>query len=105
MNAHDSGYHREPARSLTEGTLALLRQAIEQRWGDPSAAERPLRDALAVVAAEARARTLRPEELIVAVKGVLAELATIHPGLTSADELRLRERVVTWCIEAYYSQP
>jgi hypothetical protein len=102
MNAHDSGYRREPARALTEGTLALLRSALEDRWRNPAGPEEPLREALIAVAAEARARSLRPEELIIAVKAVLSELSANQPDTTTPDHLRLREWVITVCIEAYY---
>ena len=102
MNAHDSGYHREPARSLTEGTLAMLRRAIDERWRIPATPDTELRRALAVVAAEAHARGLRPEELIITLKAMLAELAGRQLNATAADELRMREWVVTACIEAYY---
>jgi hypothetical protein len=89
---------------LSEGTLALLRRALAERWRNPTGAEGELRDALGVAAAEARARALRPEELIVALKAVLADLAAEQRNAEPGDETRLREWAVKACIEAYYRE-
>jgi hypothetical protein len=88
------------SRSLSEPTLEHLRRAIQESRQSPGPGEASLQAALAVVAAEARQRSLRPEELIVALKQVMDE----YPGSRSAsgEERRLREWVVTTCIRAYY---
>ena len=59
-----------------------------------------MRAALAVVAQEARQRTIRPEELIVTLKQLIDDL----PGTrsSSVEERRLREWIVTTCIHAYF---
>jgi hypothetical protein len=88
------------SRALSEPTLEQLRRAIQERRQSAGPGETSLQAALKVVAAEARERSLRPEELIVALKQVVDEA----PGsrASSADERRLREWIVTTCIRAYY---
>lgn len=88
------------SRLLSEPTLEQLRRAIQERRQSPSAGETALHSALQVAAAEARERSLRPEELIVALKQAMEEA----PGSrsSSTDERRLREWIVTTCIRAFY---
>lgn len=88
------------SRSLSGPTLEQLRQAIQERRQSPGPGEATLRAALQVVAAEARQRSLRPEELIVALKQVMDESPGSRSG--SGEERRLREWVVTTCIRVYY---
>jgi hypothetical protein len=90
------------SRSLSEPTIDHLRRAVQERRLAPAAGDAALQAALESVAAEARARALRPEELIVALKQVMDEARA--PRSTSSDERHLREWVVTTCIKAYYSQ-
>jgi hypothetical protein len=88
------------SRPLSEPTLEQLRKAIQGRRQSPAAGDETLRGALRVVAAEARERSLRPEELIVALKQVLDESHNLKSS--SAEERQLREWVVTTCIHAYF---
>jgi hypothetical protein len=87
-------------RPLSESTLEQVRRAIQGRRQSPAAGDSELRAALAVVAQEARERTIRPEELIVTLKQLIDDL----PGArsSSAEERRLREWIVTTCIHAYF---
>ena len=88
------------SRPLSEPTLEQLRRAIQERRQSPAAGDATLHTALHTVASEARERSLRPEELIVALKQVVDEA----PGSrsSSSEERRLREWIVTTCIKAYY---
>jgi hypothetical protein len=88
------------SRPLSEPTLEQLRRAIQERRQSPAAGDTALHTALQTVAAEARERSLRPEELIVVLKQVVDEA----PGSrsSSSEERRLREWIVTTCIKAYY---
>ena len=88
------------SRPLSEPTLEQLRRAIQERRQSPAAGDATLHTALHAVASEARERSLRPEELIVALKQVMDEA----PGSrsSSGEERRLREWIVTTCIKAYY---
>ena len=61
-----------------------------------------LRDALAVVAAEARQRQLPPEELLTAFKALLDAAPEIQDAGGRVAQARLREQLVTLCIKAYY---
>lgn len=87
-------------RPLSESTLEQVRRAIQDRRQSPAAGDAALRAALSVVACEARERSIRPEELIVALKQMIDEL----PGTrsSSGEERRLREWIVTTCIHAYF---
>lgn len=87
-------------RPLSAHTVEQLRQAIRDRRQSPAVGDDALRRALEAVAAEARQRALRPEELIVTLKQVIDDA----PGarLSSADDRRLREWIVSTCIRAYF---
>ena len=87
-------------RPLSESTLEQVRCAIQDRRQSPAAGDGALRAALSAVAVEARERSIRPEELIVALKQLIDEL----PGTrsSSGEERRLREWIVTTCIRAYF---
>ena len=88
------------SRPLSEPTLEQLRKAIQDRRRSLAAGDEAIRGALRAVAAEARERSLRPEELIVALKQVLDEPHNLKPN--STEERQLREWVVTTCIHAYF---
>lgn len=98
MNAPDP-LMPEP-RSLSEPTAEQLRMAIQDRRHSPALGDAALQTALQGVAAEARERALRPEELIIALKQIIDET----PGTRSdsVEERRLREWIVTTCIRAYF---
>jgi hypothetical protein len=87
-------------RPLSAQTVEQLRQAILNRRQSPALGDDALRRALEAVAAEARQRDLRPEELIVTLKQIVDEA----PGarLISGDDRRLREWIVSTCIRAYF---
>jgi len=88
-------------RGLSEATLEQLRRALQDRRRSPAAGDTALQAALQVVAAEARERSLRPEELIVTLKQVLDE----SPGTRALyEDRRLREWIVTTCIRAYFEE-
>ena len=88
-------------RPLSESILEQVRRALQERRQSPAAGDSALQAALQAVAVEARERSLRPEELIVALKHVIDEAA----GSRSAGEdRRLREWIVTTCIRAYFEE-
>jgi hypothetical protein len=103
MNAPDSLRPPEP-RTLSPSTLARLRSVIAQRAIGPTGPDGELRDALHAAADEARERTLRPEELIIALKTLLEDISNDRPGWNSTDQLRFREWLVTTAIRAYYGR-
>jgi hypothetical protein len=69
------------------------------------ASEDELRDALALVAREARARSLRAEEVIKAFKSLLGALPQLHTGARRMESVAFQERLITLCIKAYYRIP
>jgi len=106
--AHDEWLAPEP-RALTPATLSLLRDAAWRAWRAPvpgptdaEDSEAALRCAVATVAAEAHARDLRAEELVVIFKGVLEELAERDAGPSGPGARTFQSRLVTLCIKAYY---
>ena len=101
MMAHDSRFSPEP-RPLSDETLQVLRTAVLahlERKPDP---ERGLEQAVAAVVDEARKRSMRPEELIIAFKALYATLPDPPTTAARAEQLRLREQIITACIRAFY---
>jgi hypothetical protein len=103
MMAFDSRSTPEP-RSLSDGTLAAMRDAVLRVWNDPDGADPVLQVALAQVVDEARRRTLRAEEVIVSFKSLLASVPELNSPVRRLEGARLRERLITLCIKAYYSE-
>ncbi len=103
MMAFDSRSTPEP-RSLSDDTLAAMRDAVLRVWNDPEVAESALQLALAHAVEEARARALRAEEVIVSFKGLLASLPELNSPVRRLEAARLRERLITLCIKAYYAE-
>ena len=101
MMAHDPRATPELG-PLTGETLAKLRSAVARLWRDRDAPEDELQRALADVAAEAQARALRAEEVIVSFKALLADLPEMHVGPRRMEGTRFQEHLVTLCIKAYY---
>jgi hypothetical protein len=103
MMANESRDGRE-RRALSEEVVAALRAAIVKHSREPGAVQAELKSALDRVAAEAHQRQMLPEDLIIAFKALwetLPEMQSIGGG---ADELRLRERLITLVIKAYYGE-
>ena len=101
MMAPDSRYSPEP-RALSEQTLAALRRAVSSHQGRSADSEESVRLAVDAVVAEARARKMRAEELILAFKAVYNALPEPVAAAARAEQLRLREQLITACIKAYY---
>ena len=105
----DSRFHPpEPARSLSEETAAALRAVIAERWRAVEDAEGRLAHVVTQAAREAKALGLRPEELIIFLKGIEDDVMA-QPGTLRASDLdarrRFREWLVSSCLRAYFSDP
>jgi hypothetical protein len=98
--ARDSA--ERPPKMLSGETLGLLRTTLARYVDDEAAANGELRDVLARVTFEARDRDMRAEELVVAFKDVLDSLPNGHTPQEKLRRSRMRERLVTQCIKAYY---
>ena len=103
MMAHDSPPLPEH-RPLSDETVAALRAAVLQLWERPADGDAALHAAFARMADEARARSLRAEEVVVAFKEILAGLPALQRGGRRLEAGRFREQLVTHCIKAYYAR-
>lgn len=101
--APDSRYSPEP-RALSEQTLAALRTAVSSHQGRHADSDETVRLAVEAVVAEARQRNMRAEELILAFKAVYNALPEPIAAAARAEQLRLREQLITACIKAYYGE-
>lgn len=100
MMAHDSS--PPPAAGLAEETVARARVALSRYLENPDAGGDELRDALDVMAAEARAKMMLPEQLLVVLKDIWYALPAVRSLDDSGAQIRLLQRVVTMCIKEYY---
>ena len=101
---------------MSEGTRALLADAVLFAWNDPTHWHRgtdgpqaptenaALARALDHMVAEARDRALRAEEVIVAFKELLASLPALNLPERRLEATHFRERLITECIRAYYTR-
>jgi hypothetical protein len=99
--ANESRDRPEP-RVLSEESVGALRTAVLRHLREPSESGAELTAALRLIATEARGRGMLPEELIIAFKRVWEALPDVHAAVARADEPRLRERLITMAIKAYY---
>lgn len=101
MVAYDPRRPAAPARSLTPATREMLRRALLRQWQSAEEPVPELQEVVAVVAAEARDRGVRPEELIIEIKFVEEGLAE-QSRIAARTRARVREWIVTACVKAYF---
>jgi len=78
--------------------LAIVRAA---RVG-PTATQQ-LRDAIQTYVRGLKASGYRPEEVLAAIRALIAESGVDkHSGSVDSPHAELADRVVAWCIEAYF---
>ncbi|MEO6528489.1 MAG: hypothetical protein ABIP93_17865 [Gemmatimonadaceae bacterium] len=100
MMAHDSS--QTPPSRLDEETLNAVRLALQAYLHDATEPT-SVQSALHMLAAEARTRSVLPEQLLVVLKDVWNALPDVRSMTDSQKQVRLLERVVTMCIKEYYS--
>jgi hypothetical protein len=100
MMAHDSS--PPPAAGLAEETVTRARVALSEYLKAPEAEGQALRDALDAMAAEARAKSMLPEQLLIVLKDIWYSLPAVRSIEDSSAQIRLLQRVVTMCIKEYY---
>jgi hypothetical protein len=100
MMAHDSS--PPPAPGLAEETTERARVALSHYLESPDAAGEELRLALDEMAAEARAKSMLPEQLLVVLKDIWYDLPAVRAIEDAGAQIRLLQRVVTMCIKEYY---
>lgn len=101
MMAHDSSSR---PLALTEETIAAVRSAIVEYVHAPERGD-GLGAALRVMAAEARNRSMLPEQLLVVLKDIWYSLPSVRTMSDASEQVRLLQRVVTMCIKEYYMTP
>lgn len=97
--AHDSS--PGPA-TLAKETIDAVRVALAA-YVNASDRGEPLGLALRTMAAEARAKSVPPEQLLVILKDVWYALPSVQGMNEPAEQIRLLQRVVTMCIKEYYA--
>ena len=98
MMAHDSSTStRLDDESLNSVRLALRGYLRDSE--DPSA----LQASLLLLATEARARSILPEQLLVILKDTWSSLPEVRAMSDHGEQVRLLQRVVTMCIREYYN--
>ena len=101
MMAPDQPYQPRP-RKLSAETTASLREAVVRHLEQGSHGDDSLERAVAIIVAEARVREMRAEELILAFKTLYDALPEPKSAVARAEQVHLRERLVSACIRAYY---
>jgi hypothetical protein len=101
--ASDSPYQPHP-RPLSSETMIALREAVLRHLERGADGDDELGRAVAFVVAEARRESMRAEELILAFKSLYDALPEPKSAVARAEQVQLRERLVTACIRAYYQR-
>ena len=99
----DSTPPPESTASLPAEALDAMRRAMvayTERPGESAG----LRTALRAVAVEAQRRHIRAEQLIIALKQVWHAVPEVQQASTQQEQDRLLDRLITACIEEYYSR-
>ena len=99
--ASDSPYQPQ-VRPLSPETIAALRDAVLGHLERGPDGDEELASAVSVVVAEARRESMRAEELILAFKHLYDSLPEPGSAVARAEQMNLRERLVSACIRAYY---
>ena len=81
-----------------------LRTALTEQLKKPDAPTTELSALLRKIGREAREKEIRPEQLIVIFKQLWNSLAESLRPQNSDQYERVRQRLVTLCIQAYYSE-
>ena len=93
-----------PVSALSESTLQELKAALTEQLKQPNGPTPELTRLLNKVGAEARQKDIKPEELIVIFKQLWNSLAESLRPQNAEQQERVRQNLVTLCIQAYYAQ-
>jgi hypothetical protein len=99
MMAYDSSH--TPAGRLDDETVAAVRTALRAYLKD-SSDPNGLQASLLLMATEARARTILPEQLLITLKDVWSTLPEVRSMTDTREQVAMLQRVVTMCIKEYY---
>ena len=101
MVAYDPRRPIDPARSLPPALRDALRAALRAQWQAPEAMSESLVTVVQEIAREARARGIRPEELIIDIKATEDGLAD-ESKIAARTRHRVREWIVAACVKSYF---
>jgi hypothetical protein len=104
MVAYNPRSPRDDNRSLSPDVAAQLRSALGAHWAETEGYEAALATALNAVAQDGRARGLRPEELLLAMKAVEEEVAVSLRVSETQDRDRFRMWLVGACMRAFFAE-
>lgn len=93
-----------PVSSLSDSTMKELRAALTEQLKRPNGPTPELTKLLKKVGAEARQKNIKPEQLIVIFKQLWNSLAESLRPQNPEQQERVRQTLVTLCIQAYYAE-
>ncbi|MDB4899090.1 MAG: hypothetical protein JWN53_898 [Gemmatimonadetes bacterium] len=100
MMAFDSS--KTPPSRLDDETIDAVRVALRAYLADPTEPS-SLQRALLSMATEARAKSIPPEQLLIALKEVWGSLPEVRTMSDTNRQTTLLQRIVTMCIKEYYA--
>lgn len=89
--------------TLATAVAAQLHAALVARWQESEAYDALLESALAAAAKDAKARGLRPEELLLALKKSEQDVANTLDVVDTQDRDRFRMWLVGACMRAFFA--
>ena len=101
--AYDRAPLPEPLGILSPETASALHDSLEHYVGN-GGDEGDLRAALRQVTAEARARSVPPEQLMIAFKALWEQLPAVRATSDPRLRARLLERLITASIQEYFTR-
>ena len=101
MMAPDRSNESEAGQYPSNESLETLRRALSGYIANRE--EKPVCDALTVLAREAQERKLYAERMLVAFKRVWGEMPEVRALASEKERKRLLDRLVRLCIDAYYT--
>ena len=99
MMAHDSS--QNPPSRLSEDTTDAVRVALRAYLASGSSSD--MQHSLVLLAEDARAKAIPPEQVLIALKDIWNALPEVRAMPDLGNQIRLLQRVVTMCIKEYYS--
>jgi len=81
-----------------------VRVALTEKMKHPNGPTPYLTKLLKKVGAEARQENIRPEELLIIFKRLWNSLAESFQSQNAEQHERVRQNIVTLCIQAYYAE-
>ena len=99
MMAFDSS--QNPPSRLSDDTTHGVRVALRDYLASGSSSQ--LQQALIGLSADARAKSMPPEHVLIALKDIWNALPEVRAISDAGHQVSLLQRVVTMCIKEYYS--